>query len=223
MNTIISFENSRRKNLSLSKDQICHNISMKSSALGRIQKDLALNIVLTNTMLVLKLKKWDIWTKSHAFDVPNLYSKENEISDPVDINGHSTIHPVCDICAKEFKTEPALKAHKTKFHKTNKNNKNSKTRASYLGRTSGPDYNDSTQAGSDLIGQGTNNEIEDFIETAVRNYSRNQDLASPYNSYQEQDQQRLDDIIMKQGIDILANEWDRGTKSRAFDVLNQRQ
>ena len=26
---------------------------------------------------------------------------------------------VCDICTKEFKTEPALKAHKTKFHKKN--------------------------------------------------------------------------------------------------------
>ena len=42
MNTMICFENERRENPSLSKDQICHNIGVKSSSFDRIQKDLAL-------------------------------------------------------------------------------------------------------------------------------------------------------------------------------------
>ena len=43
MNTMISFENERRKNPLLSKDQICHNIGVKSSSFVRIQTDLALS------------------------------------------------------------------------------------------------------------------------------------------------------------------------------------
>ena len=46
-------------------------------------------------------------------------------------------------------------------------------------------------------------------ETSLRNYLGSQDLASPYNKQQEQEyeeQQSLDDIIIKQGMDILANE-----------------
>ena len=43
MNTMISFENERRKNPSLSKNQICHNIAVKSSSFDWIQKDLALS------------------------------------------------------------------------------------------------------------------------------------------------------------------------------------
>ena len=43
MNTMICFENERRKNFSLSKDQICHNIGVKSSLFDRIQNDLALS------------------------------------------------------------------------------------------------------------------------------------------------------------------------------------
>ena len=43
MNTMICFDNERRKNPSLSKDQICYNIGVKSSSFDRIQKDLALS------------------------------------------------------------------------------------------------------------------------------------------------------------------------------------
>ena len=46
-------------------------------------------------------------------------------------------------------------------------------------------------------------------ETSVRNYLGSQDLASPYNKQKEQEyeeQQSLDDIIIKQCMDILANE-----------------
>ena len=39
MNTMICFENEIRKIPSLSKDQICHNIGVKSSSFDRIQKD----------------------------------------------------------------------------------------------------------------------------------------------------------------------------------------
>ena len=41
MNTMICFEN--EKNPSLSKDQICHNIGVKSSSFDRLQKDLSLS------------------------------------------------------------------------------------------------------------------------------------------------------------------------------------
>ena len=42
MNTMITFENERRKYPGLKKGQICQNNNIKSSSFDRIQKDLSL-------------------------------------------------------------------------------------------------------------------------------------------------------------------------------------
>ena len=97
MNTMINFENERRKNPGFGKDKICHNINVKPSLFDRQIQDLNLPHV------------------PYRYDIVGKGKKQQSNNDN---NKENTNH--CTECNKTYKTPSSLKAHHTKFHKIKK-------------------------------------------------------------------------------------------------------
>ena len=97
VNTMINFENERRKNPGLGKDQICRNIVVKPSSFDRQIQDLNLP------------------HGPYRYDVTAKGNKQQSTNDNTKKN---TNH--CTECNYTYKTPSSFKAHNTKFHKVKK-------------------------------------------------------------------------------------------------------
>ena len=100
VNIMINFQNERRKNPGLGKDQICRNIGVKPSSFDRLIQDLNLPH---------GPYRYDVTAKGKKQQSTNDNTKEN------------TNH--CTECNKIYKTPSSFKAHNTKFHKVKKDQK----------------------------------------------------------------------------------------------------
>ena len=101
VNTMINFENERRKNPGLGKDQMCRNIGVIPSSFDRQIQDLNLPH---------GPYRYDITAKGKKQQSTNDNTKENT--------------NYCTECNKIYKTPSSFKAHNTKFHKVKKDQKN---------------------------------------------------------------------------------------------------
>ena len=108
MNTMINFQNERRKNPRLGKDQICHNIGVKPSSFDRLIKDLNLP------------------HGPYRYDVTGKGKKQQSTNDNTKEN---TSH--CTECNQTYKTPSSFKAHNTKFHKVKNDQKGKEASLKY--------------------------------------------------------------------------------------------
>ena len=100
INTMINFENERRKNSGLGKDQSCHNIGVKPSSFDRQIQDLNLP------------------HGPYRYDITGKRKKQLSTNDNIKEN---TNH--CTECNNTYKTPLSFKAHNTKFHKVKRDQK----------------------------------------------------------------------------------------------------